>query len=256
MNKYLLRNRSLWIFSEGMGSTWSAVLNIALFISILISLFTPYTYFGILLCFIIGAAEILFIVSVYWVLRSTSIRYKVIDAVLEWKINSFDPETITSQKKYTIRLMQSTKSICYYLEPTEKIVETPNLLAVYSEKRCEEKNYGYTPVELYFSSYYPNGAEIQIEIVTETKKANRSKSGTISFHTHNKPARLNLYLSISQNGRDHQLKTKLQYRKGTRKGLVTSNTVIFKRRELSPKLIWKSDKIVDNAIYDIQWEYD
>jgi len=256
MDRYLIRDKLAQIFTEALGSSISGALNILLFLSLLVSVLTPYTYIGLAFFAIIGGIEIWFALNVFLILRSANIRYKITEATLEWTIIDSNTGSIRAKKRYLIHLTQSTKSICYYLEPGERIIQSSGVLPIYSNKKCEDTNYGYIPVELYFESYYPQGTDVQLEIVTETKKESPLTTGVLAFHTHNRPQRLSLFINIAKNGRDHQLKTTLECIKGQHQQFVSEQTINFRQREPNHKLIWESDKVINNAVYKIKWDYD
>ncbi len=128
MGKYLLQDKLVRAFTKGVGSSYSAALNILLFLSILISVVTPYTYLGLGLVLVISAIEIWFVLNVFLVLRSTSVGYKIIDATFEWNISDPNTKIIRSKKKFVVRLTQFVNSICYYLEPGERIIQTSGVL--------------------------------------------------------------------------------------------------------------------------------
>jgi hypothetical protein len=259
MVRFLFSNRAIRALTEGVGTSFSAILNVLLFFSILISVLTPYTNLGLGLVLVISIIEVFFIVNALLSFRrSGDVGYKIIDATVESIISEHNPKTIRSKKKFIIRFTRSENSICYYLEPGERIMQARGVLPVYSNNRRQDTYYGYTPVELYFQTYYPEGTERQVEIITETRKEQLPKTGSITFYSHDNPERLSLLINFDglniTNG--NKLTTKLQYFKGREKKVVENAKVILLQQDTCGKVVWESDTVVNNAIYDMEWSYD
>ncbi len=250
MDTLLSRKRFIQIFTGGTSSVFAGVLNFLLFLAILVSLFTSYVFIGLGLVFIIISIEIWLGLKTFALIRSTSIRYRILDAVAEWYVDEKSSGRINSKKILRILLTQTVNSICYYLEPGESIKEVKGALAVYSNKICTDIPYGYTSVDLFFERYLPQGTEVQIEITTEMKKEEQSQPNLISFYTHNEPQRLSMVINVRADNGNHP-KATIQYLRGKHKKVITEPNVKVIREGSCKKIVWESDELIENAIYNI-----
>ena len=248
MDTLLPRTRIIQVFKRGIGSSFFGVLNFLLFLAILISLFTNYVYVGLALVLIISSVQIWLGIQAYERIRSPNISYRILEAVTEWYPD--EGEKTQSKKLLRILLTQTVNSICYYLEPGERVKEVKGALALYSNKICTDIPPGYTPVELIFKRFFPQGTEIEIELFTEKEKS--SQPSLVSFYTHNNPQRVSMIINVKADN-DNYPKATVQYFKGGHKKVMTEPNVKVIREKSCAKIVWESDELIGNAIYNMTW---
>jgi len=245
----LSRERIIPRFSGWIRSSFFGLLNVLLFLAILISLFTTYVYVGLALVLIISGLHIWVGIKFYAGIRPINISYRILEAVTEWDFDEKAYAKTQSKKLLRILLTETVNSICYYLEPGERVKDVKGALAVYSNKICTDIPLGYYPVELIFERYVPQGTEIEIELLTEKEKP--SQSSLVSFYAHNNPQRVTLVINDKvDNG---NLTATIHYFKGGRKKVITEPNVKVIREKSCAKIVWESDELIGNAIYKINW---